>query len=1371
MAKFVLRSAVGGSRLRSATPATLRSAGTSVTPLGSVLGLGTFAGELYDVNEQGAEGGVAGWAGFNATITQSQDIPALGGRYVAKVVATANFGGLAGPRWFACVPGDKFQVKFWMWPTVLRDGTIGIQHDWLNASLGYVTTTYEGFTVSAAAVGQWCPIWGTPVAPAGAAFCSSKVFIGNALAGDTFYADGVKAFKVSSGIPGGSLPSTLLIRGTGTVQTPVEKVVTPLAAVSGTGTVQAPSVITNVNATPTPATVTGTGTVQAPVVALVGSPQVGAFHFIGGVGTVYTPAEATVLTTITGTGTVQGPAPIEIANPGAELGTTGWSNIVGSFAALTQSSAQAHSGAFSFLHTKNTSTSDMGIQTPTGTSGFVATPGKSYAISGWFRAGTTGRTCKVGVNWYDSGGGALTQVRSAGVTDSSSGWTQETVTTTAPATAAYGQFFFIVIAVPSGELHYYDDASVVEALTPSLTGLPVVVGGAGTVQAPVGVAVVKPTVVSGTGTVQTPAEVDRPTPPNVTGTGTVNTPTIVVVATPAAVLGTGTVWGYSQPAIITGDESNFDTSTGGWTEPDSYTTLTRDTGTFHDGSGALKAHFDFDSGGALIRSQTHTVAASTSYTLSAWVRVSRAQDVFLAYKGSGVFPTTMGAAFSLPANTWVFLSRTFTANVAGQGTTPKFGVYSADGLTGDNIWIDTVDLHLANAIVVAQGLPATVAGTGVVQAPTIVLVAKPTVLSGTGTTYTPAEAAVMAVVNGTGTVFTPTVITAVNATATPSVVSGTGTVQSPVGVATALPAGYTGTGTVQVPAESPSSLPAAVGGTGVVQVPVGVVAAKPSNVSGVGTVQAPAGVEVAFPSTVAGTGTVQSPVIVLAAKPTNVVGTGTIFTPAEAEVVNTINGIGTVQAAVVVLAALPSAVSGVGTVQSPVGVDKATPANVAGVGTVQSAVIALRALPPNATGTGTVFTPAEAAVAGNVSGIGTVQAVIIALAAKPAVVAGTGIVQSPVGAESGVPAVINGTGTVQAVVVVLVAKPAVVAGTGTIFAPAEAETPSTVTGTGTVQSVVVALAARPAGVAGDGTVFTPSVGGSINVAIDAIEALGSVITPRVALTAFQSAVLGTGTAQPPVDVDRSTPSNISGVGTVQIVAGALATRPTTVAGLGAVQSPVTLIVALPSNVNGVGTVNTPAIQAGSGSTASPATVAGVGTIGSVVAALAGLPSGVAGTGNVFSTAGSLADAVSVIAGAGFVGVIVIGLTALPVGALGTGTVFDVSIPAEEQITPAAIIGIGQVGSPVLYLVAAPQPVLGVGTVFAPAPLEALAFIVAAIIIAVSKREQTIRVSGRSQCIDVTSRDMSAAVEDRAQSVQATGRDEIVNANDGVMSHE
>lgn len=152
------------------------------------------------------------------------------------------------------------------------------------------------------------------------------------------------------------------------------------------------------------------------------------------------------------------------AEGGFEGGIGTWVNAGGS--TVAQSAAQAHSGSDSLAITStgvaNARAGHCG--TTAGTviaNGMPVTPGQLVGASGWFRAATVARSVQVQIAWFTSAGASISTISGGSLSDSTTAWTQATISATAPATAAFAVLQAQVISPGgAGEVHYLDDPEI-----------------------------------------------------------------------------------------------------------------------------------------------------------------------------------------------------------------------------------------------------------------------------------------------------------------------------------------------------------------------------------------------------------------------------------------------------------------------------------------------------------------------------------------------------------------------------------------------------------------------------------------------------------------------------------------------------------------------------------------------------------------------------------------------------------------------------------------------------------------------------------------------------------------------------------------------
>lgn len=128
--------------------------------------------------------------------------------------------------------------------------------------------------------------------------------------------------------------------------------------------------------------------------------------------------------------------------------------------AVAQSTAQAAEGTHSLALT-STAAGDMAAGTLSGTNGVPVTAGSQYTALASFRSAVSARTCAVIIDWYNSAGTLLSSSTGTGAADSTSAWTQVSVTANAPVGATTAAVRAYVTATGgASEVHYVDKASL-----------------------------------------------------------------------------------------------------------------------------------------------------------------------------------------------------------------------------------------------------------------------------------------------------------------------------------------------------------------------------------------------------------------------------------------------------------------------------------------------------------------------------------------------------------------------------------------------------------------------------------------------------------------------------------------------------------------------------------------------------------------------------------------------------------------------------------------------------------------------------------------------------------------------------------------------
>lgn len=148
-----------------------------------------------------------------------------------------------------------------------------------------------------------------------------------------------------------------------------------------------------------------------------------------------------------------------------ETDTTGWAAVAN--CSISRSTSQASSGSAS-LAVLSGSAGDMTASTTTATK-FPVTANNKFAATAEFRAGSTARSCSVGIIWLNAAGTALSTAFGTAENDSSSAWNECNVSATAPATATHAQVIVKVASAGSSETHYVDKVAFHAGDTPVWT--------------------------------------------------------------------------------------------------------------------------------------------------------------------------------------------------------------------------------------------------------------------------------------------------------------------------------------------------------------------------------------------------------------------------------------------------------------------------------------------------------------------------------------------------------------------------------------------------------------------------------------------------------------------------------------------------------------------------------------------------------------------------------------------------------------------------------------------------------------------------------------------------------------------------------------
>lgn len=131
---------------------------------------------------------------------------------------------------------------------------------------------------------------------------------------------------------------------------------------------------------------------------------------------------------------------------------------------LAQSTAEALDGSHSLAVTASSSGGPFTLA-PSSTGGYGVTGGITKTAIVSLRAAATGRQWTVGIEWKDAGGTVLSTSTGTAVTDTTTGWTEATVTAVAPSNAAKADLVLTGTAVADSEVHYVDCAGLYTAST------------------------------------------------------------------------------------------------------------------------------------------------------------------------------------------------------------------------------------------------------------------------------------------------------------------------------------------------------------------------------------------------------------------------------------------------------------------------------------------------------------------------------------------------------------------------------------------------------------------------------------------------------------------------------------------------------------------------------------------------------------------------------------------------------------------------------------------------------------------------------------------------------------------------------------------
>lgn len=142
----------------------------------------------------------------------------------------------------------------------------------------------------------------------------------------------------------------------------------------------------------------------------------------------------------------------------AETGGTGVIGLLN--CTVGKSGAVASHGANSWQMAA-TANGTMQLATTGGINGAPVNALATYTIMAQIRSNSFARTCRVGVEWFDAGGGSLSTAFSSTAGDVTTGWTAFSFNAVAPAGAAYARLIMEVQGNVATEKHFVDQLGII----------------------------------------------------------------------------------------------------------------------------------------------------------------------------------------------------------------------------------------------------------------------------------------------------------------------------------------------------------------------------------------------------------------------------------------------------------------------------------------------------------------------------------------------------------------------------------------------------------------------------------------------------------------------------------------------------------------------------------------------------------------------------------------------------------------------------------------------------------------------------------------------------------------------------------------------
>jgi len=161
----------------------------------------------------------------------------------------------------------------------------------------------------------------------------------------------------------------------------------------------------------------------------------------------YDSTEGAVTVTVFGRTNVLSPNQASL-----ETNTTGWEATTN--CAIARSTAQASIGSAS-LEVTASAAGDAVASTTIGTK-FLVTANQEFSAIADFKAGSTTRSCQVGIRYLTTTGTTISTTFGTAVSATSSAFVTANATVLAPPTATHAQVFVKIVSASSGGVHYVD---------------------------------------------------------------------------------------------------------------------------------------------------------------------------------------------------------------------------------------------------------------------------------------------------------------------------------------------------------------------------------------------------------------------------------------------------------------------------------------------------------------------------------------------------------------------------------------------------------------------------------------------------------------------------------------------------------------------------------------------------------------------------------------------------------------------------------------------------------------------------------------------------------------------------------------------------